>query len=328
MTVCHILECVTGRSLASSLLLQLELSFSLFIFTTQQCKLWKADLKKWTTTGCVTTPTPVTCGNTTCAECNCTQLGYIGLFTGEDSPVTIKAPVTNATTPPSGPAAPQSGVNVQFSLAADYYSAVKQAGSVAILTADIKTSVASKLRRPENKLQNFRISNGSIIVQFTLIPNTSESETSFNNTLMNLENQIKAGNFNVTLSSGAVLTAHRSSFKLSPVVVISTTVTTTTPALPVPAEESRGLTRTEIIVIACVCGAVVLSAIVGISVYCYITNKRGAGKISPPGASPEQVAEDMEMAGRGLVSTKRDHHGETNTLTFQRHVATRVEKFA
>lgn len=136
---------------------------------------------------------------------------------------------------------------------------------------------------------NMTLTKGSIIVQFSLLPDASDSEATMLSKVSQLETMVKSGNYTVKLSDGTVLKADPTSFEF-------TTDVFPTTAAPVAPTES-GLTETEIIIIACVCGGLALIILVVTVICCYNRSKARSGKISPE-SSRAQLQDDVEMRER------------------------------
>lgn len=276
-----------------------------------QCKLWSAGEANWTSTGCVSTQSALVSDNVTYVECNCTQLGYLSVFIGS---ATTKAPPTTAATEAPTQACdlePRSkGINVTFTFNQSYGSVISNDSQEAAVRKSLRQVLSSALGMDECSVQDLRLKEGSIVVFFIVVPAKGQSTASVEAALSQLETKIKSGDLNVTLSGGIVLSADPSSF--SSVPYTPSTVATTTTAAPTvagTATESSGLSETNIIIIACVCGGVALIVIIAVAVYCF-KKKRGEVKISP--ATTPVPQDDMEMNERGRFVSKpsRDHRGK------------------
>lgn len=253
-----------------------------------QCKRWSQG--QWITDGCVQTDKPflLTVGNTTYVECKCTQLGSVGAFaTDEPLPTTpvpsTAAPTTKVSQPPA---------KVQMAFKGDYTAIVAEFGKTTV-EAIIKTEIASYLNVNESRITNLTISEGSIVVDFMLLPEPGASSNSeLLGKLSLLEQAIKANNVSVTLPDGSVINADPDSFRYT----FGSTIAPTTDPLPTV---SSGLTETEVIIIAVVCGVVVAVVLV-IIVVCCVKKKTRVRKISPRSSCQNLASNnDVEMSQRG-----------------------------
>lgn len=311
--------------LTEDLLIQMHRSFDSFNCSTSrglhinffcgslQCKLWSSGEANWTSTGCVSTQSALVSDNVTYVECNCTQLGYLGVFIGS---ATTEAPPTTAATEAPTQACdlePRSkGINGTFSFNQSYGSVISNDSQKAAFKKSLVQVLSSALGMDECGVQDLHLKEGSIVVFFIVVPAKGQSTASLEAAVSQLETKIKSGDLNVTLSGGMVLSADPSSFSsvpYTPSTVATTTTTTAVPTVAGTATESSGLSETNIIIIACVCGAVALIVIIAVAVYC-LKKKRGEGKISPV-ATPEPQG-DLEMNERGRFVSKpsKDHRGK------------------
>jgi len=277
-----------------------------------QCKLWSSGEANWTNTGCVSTQSALVSGNVTYVECNCTQLGYLTVFIG---PATTEPPPTTAATEAPTQACDlepiSKGINVTFTFNQSYSSVISNDSQKAAVTKSLLQEISSALGMDECSVQDLDLKEGSIVVSFVVVPAKDQSTASLETAVSQLETKIKSGDLNVTVPGGIVLSADPSSFA-SVAFTPSTVATTTTTAAPTvagTATESSGLSETNVIIIACVCGGVALIVIIAVAVYCF-KKKTGGGKISPA-ATPE-AQEDLEMNERGRFVTKpsKDHRSK------------------
>lgn len=251
-------------------------------------------------------------GNVTYVECNCTTLGYLSAFVGPKK-VATTAPTPTPTAAPTTAGCslePKSaGVNVKFTLNASS-SLLTNSSEKAAVQENIIKAILSTISLDECSLQDFNLTAGSIVVEFVAVPKKGQTTASLQQEITKLETKIKAGNFKVTLPGGQVVSADKNSF-VSTLVTPTTIATTTAPTVSATPTES-GLSDTNIIIIACVCGGVALIVIIAVTVYC-CKKKRGGGKISPtPSPDPQRHSqEDLELNERGrFVQRNKDHAGE------------------
>lgn len=250
--------------------------------------------------------------NVTYVECNCTQLGYLTVFIG---PATTEPPPTTAATEAPTQACDlepiSKGINVTFTFNQSYSSVISNDSQKAAVTKSLLQEISSALGMDECSVQDLDLKEGSIVVSFVVVPAKGQSTASLETAVSQLETKIKSGDLNVTLPGGIVLSADPSSFA-SVAFTPSTVATTTTTAAPTvagTATESSGLSETNVIIIACVCGGVALIVIIAVAVYCF-KKKTGEGKISP--AVTPEAQEDLEMNERGRFVTKpsKDHRSK------------------
>ena len=250
--------------------------------------------------------------NVTYLECNCTQLGYLSVFIGS---ATTEAPPTTAATEAPTQACnlePRSkGINASLTFNQPYASVISNDSQEAAVKRSLVPVLSSALGMDECSVQNLRLKEGSIVVSFIVVPAKGQSTASLEAAVSKLETKVKSGDLNVTLSGGIVLSADPSSFS-SVAYTPSTVATTTTTAAPTvagTATESSGLSETNVIIIACVCGGVALIVIIAVAVYCF-KKKRGEGKISPAATPVAQDGLEMNERGRFVSKPSKDHRGK------------------
>ena len=249
--------------------------------------------------------------NVTYVECNCTQLGYLSAFVGS---ATTEAPPTTAATEAPTQACNlepiSKGINATLTFNQPYSSVISNDSQEAAVKKALVPVLSSALGMDQCSVQNLRLKQGSIVVSFIVVPAKGQSTASLEAAVSKLQTKVKSGDFNVTLSGGIVLSADPSSF--SSVAYTPSTVATTTTAAPTvagTATESGGLSETNVIIIACVCGGVALIVIIAVAVYCF-KKKRGEGKISPAATPVAQDGLEMNERGRYVSKPSRDHRGE------------------
>jgi len=260
-----------------------------------ECKRWSGSA--WVSTGCETNHTLITSNNTKYVECKCTQLGYTAVFKATRPLPTTPAPTTVVNTAAPTPAPTSTPIpvevrRVRFAFTADYDTLLSTPAKKEQFKKDVTSTLATTLGVNESRIINMTLTKGSIIVQFALLPSASDSEASLTTTLSKLETAVKGGNFNVTLSDGSVLSAIPSSF------VTTKGDTYPTDAPTVAATEASGLSETEVIIIACVCGGLALIILVVIVVVCYKKNGRRQNVKVSPENSHAQLKGDVEMEER------------------------------
>ncbi|KAK3742747.1 hypothetical protein QZH41_018953, partial [Actinostola sp. cb2023] len=262
-------------------------------YTYFECKRWNSGSSSWSSTGCVTNHNFIVQNGTKYIECKCTQIGYTAAFKAERPPTT-QPPPTTAVPPTTVTEAPAVQVRrVRFALQGDYDTLVTPA-TVEQFTMDVTQSIAAAMSVNESRITNVIFTKGSIIVQFVLLPSPSDSESSLTTTLSLLESAVKSSNFTVSLSNGTVLMADPSSFSST----VGNNVPTAIPTATVPTKTENILSDTEIIIISCVCGGIVLIVLIVIIVYCWKKRANKGFKVSPT-TSEAQPEQDMEMEEGG-----------------------------
>ena len=228
-------------------------------------------------------------------------------------PATTEAPPTTAATEAPTQACNlepiSKGINVTFTFNQSYSSVISNASQKAAVTKSLLQVLSDALGMNECSVQDLSLKEGSIVVSFIVVPTKGQTTASLQAAVTKLETKIKSGDLNVTLPGGVVLFADPSSFVSEPFTPPTTAATTATaaPTVAGTVTESSGLSETNIIIIACVCGGVALIVIIAVAVYCF-KKKRGEGKISPA-ATPDAQG-DLEMNERGrFVQRSKDHRG-------------------
>ena len=272
----------------------LRLDYSTVLFFSYQCKRWDDSANHWTVDGCVQTETAslVTIGNITYVECRCTQLGYISAFATNEPIPSTPAPSTQPATEDVATTSPPVYIRIVFNI--DYRATVTKFGK-ATVEASIKNKIVSTFGISESRISDLTISQGSIVVNFLLLPEpNATSNTEINARVAHLEEAVKSGNFSVTLPDGSTIKADPTSFKSSHVPIPESTTLAPKPT------ESSGLTQTEIIIISVVCSVVALVIIIVVVVYCCKRNAEEKNKVLPKNSSQNlNYEEDVELAGRG-----------------------------
>lgn len=257
-----------------------------------QCKRWTGSA--WSSTGCTTNHNLITGNATKYVECTCTELGYTSAFKATRPPpvVTTVAPETKAPETAAPTASSIKVRRVRLALVGDYDTLLSTTAKKEQFTKDVTKQFAQTMNVNESRIVNVTLTKGSIVVNFALLPSSSDSEATLGASLSKLETAIKSDNFTITLSDGTVLKADPTSF----VSTIGDEIPTT--AMPEAPTDSSGLTETEIIIIACVCGGLALIILVVIVICCYKKSKTRNSKISPESSRAQLRGEDVEMKDR------------------------------
>lgn len=240
----------------------------------------------------MTNPTVVEGANgTKYINCSCTEVSYLVAFQVDSLPTTppiTTAPSTAAPPTPTNP--PIFTRRARFALVGDYDTLVTPAKE-AQFKADVRKSIATVMKVNESNIVNITLSKGSIIVLFAYIPGPTDTDVSMDAAVSSLRAAVTNGNFSVALSDGTVLKADSASF--------SSTKDDTEPTVPAPeaASAESGLTETEIIIIAAVCGTLAVIILVVVVVVCY-RKKNKEAKVSPESSRAQLRGNDVEMADR------------------------------
>lgn len=245
----------------------------------------------------MTTPTYVTNNGTKYVQCNCTEFGYTAAFQTNTPPPTTTPPTTVPIIVQTTASTAVKKLRVRLVLKADYdkYVTAEQKEQ---FTKDVKQSLAKTMQINESRIINMKITKGSIVVEFDVLPDVHDTGASLNSTLLLLGNAVKANNFTVKLSDGTLLAADPDLFSWTVGDVTSTAPTTATTATP--KDVSSGLTKVEIIAIACACSAVVLVVIlILVIIWCKKGRPSKVHSESNPGSRQQLQSNDVEMRERG-----------------------------
>ena len=254
---------------------------------------------EWTTSGCTSTEALITIGNTTYIECNCTSFGYIAAFKSDaviTTPVeptpsntaTATATATAAVTatviaPTASTPAPSEEIKIQFKFDGDFDKAVQNNGKQAVQD-QIKKTIVSLTSIAEDQITSLTISKGSIMVQFSLVPNLNFTTTS---TLLAQVEELKTkvnGVFTVTLPDGSNLRSLPNSL---------VTIDLTTTEAPVDSKNKKSVSYVSIIIIAAVGSLLVMIAITVI--FCVKKKMKKDKKVVPNAGHRPSNAWDLEM---------------------------------
>jgi len=235
------------------------------------------------------------------AECNCFTTGYFGVFEGDEvavlalelatttpafqiggqttnSSVNLIVETTTAEQLLSEPEDEIESIYMTFSIDANFTAVIGD--DLENATAEIKTWLATTMDVDETRITNLELTSGSIVIEFELLPGTSNSDTDLNTALSSLKSSVE---------SGAAITIGGTSY---PAIANSFDHTVKTEAVPEtgPTEAPEKNGQLGVIIGAAVGGSLFIIAIVVIVAFVVVKKNAGSNKVEH---SPRQSQAEL-----------------------------------